>query len=96
MRVGVRELRRVLRLRFLVDLFLEQRTQHDRGDAGLFEPLATFDAVAERRGTGDERVRQRQAEILGREIHGHSAAAGWGSGPGAAFACGNRNCAMWA
>ena len=53
---------------FLGDLLLEQRVEHDGCAPAILEPPDGIQMVGEGRGAGDERIRQLEPEIRGRQI----------------------------
>ena len=69
------------------DLLLEERAQDDGGGARVLEAAHGIQVVGQRRGAGHQRMRQLEAEVRRREVHGHFAPpAGAGAGGGAAAA----------
>ena len=51
------------------ELLFEQRVEHDRGAAGVFQAPDGLELMAKRRRTRDERVRQPEPKVGGRSLH---------------------------
>ncbi len=52
----------------LRNLLLEQRVKHDRRAAAVLEPADGIQMIGEGRGARDERIRELEPEIAGRQI----------------------------
>jgi hypothetical protein len=55
----------------VLDLLLEQGRQHDRGGARSLQALQALDRFAQGRSRDDERVRELEAQVRGRQIDLH-------------------------
>ena len=55
--------------RLAAQLLLEERVEDDRADAGVGEPPHAVHGLRERGRRRDERVAQREAHVVGREVH---------------------------
>ena len=74
---GARLERVVDRERIARELFLEERGQHHRGHAGIFESPQAVERAGERRRRGDQRRAQHETEVMTRQIR-HDAPSGSG------------------